>query len=283
MYQIPIIDFDLNHTLYCGQVFRWEKKDDWWMGVVRGSVVRVRQDTGTDVLWVDSDLPEVVVRWYFRLDDDLSHILSQINRDQYINASIQRYRGLHLIRQESWECLISYMLATASNIPRIKKGISMLCQILGNEIEADHYSFPNASILASACEDDISDCKLGFRASRIIKAAGLVAEGELDMDAIIHLDYHEAKQQLMLVEGIGEKVADCVLLFAFDKMEAFPVDTHVEQVVRSYYGDDEFFGGTVTKMKIGEWGRSYFGNYCGYAQQYLFYGKRLEGIRSDIR
>ncbi|MHC1575947.1 MAG: DNA-3-methyladenine glycosylase family protein [Methanosarcinaceae archaeon] len=283
MYQIPIIDFDLDHTLDCGQVFRWEKKDDWWTGVVRGSVVSVRQDTGADVLWVNSDLPEGVIRWYFRLDDDLSQILSLINRDQYINAAIAGYRGLRLIRQEPWECLISYMLATASNIPRIKKGIFRLCQIVGDEIEPDYYSFPDAGTLANACEDDISDCKLGFRASRIIKAAGLVAEGELDLDATARLDYPEAKQQLMLVKGIGEKVADCVLLFSFDKMEAFPVDTHVEQVVRSYYGDDEFFGGTVTKKKIGEWGRSYFGNYCGYAQQYLFYGKRLEGIRSDLR
>jgi N-glycosylase/DNA lyase len=170
------------------------------------------------------------------------------------------------------------MLATAWSIPNIKRGISLLSSTYGEEIGDGYYSFPEPETLARLCDGELRNCKLGFRSNRIVKAAKHVVDGDLVLDELFKVEYREAKQRLMYLEGIGEKVADCILLFAFDKMNAFPVDTHVEKVVRHYYGDREFFNGTVTKSKIGDWGRMYFGEYCGYAQQYFFYQKRLEGL-----
>ncbi len=282
MYSIKNPNIDLDHTLDCGQVFRWSKKEEWWTGIVRGYIVRIKQDKFEGSLVVDSDIEKGLLYSYFRLDDDLGSILEEVNLDSYINEAIRNYYGLRLIRQEPWECLISYMLATASNIPRIQNNISMLCSILGNEILPGYYSFPSATSLAGATCDQLCDCKMGFRTSRIIKAARAVVCGDIILEGLVDLDYESAKKELMEIDGIGEKVADCILIFSLDKMEAFPVDTHVEKLVRYYYGVDPFFNGKVTKKKIGPWGRHYFGRYCGYAQQYLFHHKRMEGLMEPV-
>ncbi|WP_135613031.1 DNA-3-methyladenine glycosylase [Methanococcoides sp. AM1] len=278
MYTIRTEDFDLDYTLDCGQVFRWDKDGDLWTGVVNGTVARISQNPDTGELLVDSSLDEEFFYHYFKLDDDLPAIFEQINKDEHMDIAINKYRGLRLIRQDPWECLISYMLATASNIPRIKKNISMLSAMFGEELEEGLYSFPKPEDLAATCCDELCECKMGFRTARIIKAANVVVTGDIVLNELFRLEYQAAKKELMSLEGIGEKVADCILLFAFDKMEGFPVDTHVEKIVRTYYGDDPFFEGKATKTKIGNWGRHYFGKYCGYAQQYLFYQKRLEGL-----
>jgi N-glycosylase/DNA lyase len=265
--------------LDCGQVFRWDKADNVWTGVVQGDVVRAWQDVKTGLVYIDSRLSPAFFRSYFRFDDNLDCILTTVNKDKYMNEAIRSYRGMRLIRQEPWECLISYLLATAWSIPNIKKGILKLSRLFGKKIDEEHYSFPQPAALAMACESDLCDCKLGFRTNRIRKAAIQIIDGDIDLNELFELDYEAAKKKLMTMDGIGEKVADCILLFAFGKTEAFPVDTHVEKVIKNYYGDHEFFKEGMTKNKIGKWGRLYFGKYCGYAQQYLFYQKRLEGLR----
>ncbi len=278
MYTLFRENFNLEYTLDCGQVFRWDYIDGWWTGVVNGDIARLQQDPESGEVQVDSELPESFFENYFRFDDDLDAILKEVNKDEFMDEAIRKYRGLRLIRQDPWECLISYILATAWSIPNIKRGISMLCKNYGEEIEDGYYSFPNPASLIHACDEDMRACKLGFRGGRVIKAARHVEEGNLVLDEIFKMDYDAAKQRLMFLEGIGEKVADCILLFAFEKMEAFPVDTHVEKVVRTIYGNQDYFNGVVTKSKIGNWGRMYFGRYCGYAQQYFFYQKRQEGL-----
>ncbi len=298
MYSFSGVDLNLDHTLDCGQVFRWEREDvdvymcvgervgDWWVGVINGDVIRARQDIESGTVLVDSSLPREFVASYFRLDDDLSQILGSINKDRYIREAIQRYRGLRLIRQEPWECMISYMLATASSIPTIKKRISLLSRMFGDKIGEGYYSFPDAVSLADADESEICECKLGFRAGRIQRAAQQVADGVFCFDEMFEMDYPGARARLMEIEGIGEKVADCILLFSLDKMESFPVDTPVRQVVEKYYSGDEYFGGGVgvklSNHKMGEWGRRYFGEYCGYAQEYLYYCWRMRGIVKDL-
>lgn len=278
MYTLLCKDFNLDHTLDCGQVFRWDKTGDWWTGVIYGRTVRICQNRSSGELTVDSSHPKEFLEHYFRFDDDLDSILHEVNNDSYMDEAIRKYRGLRLIRQEPWECLISYMLATAWSIPNIKRGISLLCSRYGKELEDGHHSFPRPEVLAGLSEEELKECKLGFRSGRIIKAASRVVDGDLVLEELFKSDYLSAKEELMVLEGIGEKVADCILLFAFDKMEAFPVDTHVEKLVRHYYGEHSFFNGAPTKSKIGDWGRMYFGRYCGYAQQYFFYQKRLEGL-----
>ncbi|MGP8320241.1 MAG: DNA-3-methyladenine glycosylase family protein [Methanosarcinaceae archaeon] len=280
MHSFSGVDFNLDHTLDCGQVFRWERECvdecEWWTGVLNANFVRTRQDTESGTVFVDSSLPHEFIAAYFRLDDDFSQILTSIDKDCYIGKALQRYRGLRLIRQDPWECMISYMLATASNIPTIKKRISLLSRMFGEEIAEGYYSFPDATSLADADESDICDCKLGFRGGRIQRAAQQVTDGEFSFGELFRMDYYGAREKLIEIEGIGEKVADCILLFSLDKMESFPVDTHVRQVVEKYYADDEYFIESMSNHKMGEWGRSYFGEYCGYAQEYLFYCWRLQ-------
>src|SRR5659263_251129 len=238
VYRIKINDFNLDHSLSCGQVFRWEKKD-WWTGIVNGVIVRAKQEDGE--LIVESSFHKELIIDYFRLDDDIQQIYASIGRDEKIASLINKYRGLRLIRQDPWECLISYMCSSNNTILNITNSIRRMCECFGNEIEKDFYSFPTPQALSCAPLCDMSQCRLGFRAPRVLK-----------------------------IEGVGNKIADCVLLFAFGKLESFPVDTHIEQIMERYYGFN--FKGPKSRKRdeMAEFARDYFGKYCGYAQEYLY-------------
>jgi len=263
-------DFDLDSTLDCGQVFRWQHSSEWWTGVVRGHIVRARQD-GCDLV-VDTGLGRDSIVRYFRLDDDMPGIYSRINTDPVMDDLIHRFRGLRLVRQQPWECLISYMASSCKSIPNIKDSISNLCRQYGDDLGQD-FSFPTAEVLARTTENRLRETKLGFRSANILEVARKVDRGELDLGAPFELEYGEARELLMGMRGIGPKIADCVLLFAYDKLEAFPVDTHILSVMNEHYG--RFLVGPKSRQSgiIGEFARSYFGQYGGYAQQYLFYSR----------
>lgn len=277
MYRLNSPLFNLNYTLDCGQVFRWSREGEIWTGVVGGQVVRLSQEDDGDLL-IDSTHSPEFFEHYFRLDDDLFRIYKAVNKDQLIDRALEKYSGLRLVRQDPWECLISYMLATASSIPTIQKRISHLSEFFGEELEDGYHAFPDPEALATADPYLLGQCKMGFRTERVQAAAELVYSKELDLEALFHLDYSTARARLMQLKGIGEKVADCILLFAFGKMESFPVDTHIRQIIQHYHIDDLFFESGPSLSRMGDWGRSYFGPYCGYAQQYLFYQKRVEGF-----
>jgi N-glycosylase/DNA lyase len=140
-----------------------DKVGDRWTGVVQGDVVRAWQDLKTGVVRIDSRLPKDFFLNYFRLDDDLDSILEAVNKDKYMDEAISGYRGMRLIRQDPWECLISYLLATAWSIPNIKNGIYKLSRTFGEEIAHGYHSFPKPGSLAIACDSDLCDCRLGFR------------------------------------------------------------------------------------------------------------------------
>ncbi|MDF1531944.1 MAG: DNA glycosylase [Methanosarcinales archaeon] len=263
-------DFNLDYTLDCGQVFRWKRTGEWWEGVVCGHVIRTRQVEG--VLEVQTGLSRDRIREYFRLDDDMQKIYDTINRDAVMDRLVRQYRGLHVIRQQPWECLISYMASSCKSIPNIKDSISNLCIQYGEDL-GGHYSFPDPEILSQTTEQLLRQTKLGFRAGNILEVAKLVERGELDLEVPFELEYDEAKRLLMKVRGIGPKIADCVLLFAYDKLEAFPADTHILSVMQEHYG--RYLAGPKNKAQdvISEFARSYFGPYAGYAQQYLYYSR----------
>jgi N-glycosylase/DNA lyase len=267
-------DFDLDCTLDCGQVFRWRRSGDWWTGVIRGHIVQAKQD-GSDLM-VDTGLDRDSIVRYFRLDDDMPGIYSRINTDPVMDELIHRFRGLRLIRQEPWECLISYMASSCKSIPNIKDSISNLCRQYGDDLGRE-FSFPRSDMLARTTEKRLRETKLGFRSANILEVARKVDRGELDLGAPFDLEYEEARKLLMGMRGIGPKIADCVLLFAYDKLEAFPVDTHILSVMDKHYG--RFLAGPKSRQSfiISEFARSYFGQYAGYAQQYLFYS----GIYDD--
>ena len=267
MYRIKINDFNLDHSLSCGQVFRWEKKD-WWTGIVNGVIVRAKQEDGE--LIVESSFHKELIIDYFRLDDDIRQIYASIGRDEKIVSLINKYRGLRLIRQDPWECLVTYMCSSNNTIRNITNSIRRMCECFGNEIEKGFYSFPTSQALSCAPLCDMSQCRLGFRAPRVLKIANIVAKGEFDLYGIKDLSYRKGREELLKIEGVGNKIADCVLLFAFGKLESFPVDTHIEQIMERYYGFN--FKGPKSKKRdeMAEFARNYFGKYCGYAQEYLY-------------
>jgi len=286
--------FSLEHTLACGQAFRWERAGKWWYGVVGERVLKVRQDE--NFLWFEA-YPRSVgagsLSNYFRLDDDLALILSKINKDEHINEAIGRFCGLRLLRQGPWECLISYICATNKNIPAIKDMISNICERFGEAVDFEGrtlFTFPKPGELARASVEELRLCKLGFRAKRVLKAAEMVSDGGLDFESLRKMSCEEARRELLGLPGVGPKVADCVLLFSLDKLMAFPVDVWMKRVVLDCYGrffERSFVDGVLSKgglsrgeyKTIGDFGREYFGEYAGYAQEYLFHFARCQSRR----
>ena len=173
-----ITPFYLGPTLDCGQVFRWERLNGWWYGVIRGKVIKIRH-VGDELQFQSSSerVDMSFIQDYFRLDDNLPLILSKINQDEHIRRAIQHLHGLRITRQEPWECLISYICATYRNIPAIKGMIHNLCRQFGRKIAFDGYSFytfPKPSDLAEASIEDIRKCKLGFRAKRVLETSKIM-------------------------------------------------------------------------------------------------------------
>jgi N-glycosylase/DNA lyase len=268
VYRFNTLDFNLDFTLSCGQAFRWEK-NDWWTGVVNGKIIRAKQEN--DELLIDSTLDKKIIRDYFRLDDDLREIYSEIDRDSFIHSLIQKYRGLRLIKQDTWECLVSYICSSNNTIRNITNSIRRLCECFGTEIEKGYYSFPPPEALAEVELCDLTQCRMGFRAPNVLNIATKIANDEFDLYGIKALSYLEGRKELAKIRGVGNKIADCVLLFAFGKLESFPVDTHIEQIMDRLYG--EYFRSVMKSKKreeIAEFARRYFGRYCGYAQEYLY-------------
>ena len=266
--------FHLDCTLSCGQLFRWEKQGDWWAGVVGRKLVGVCQEGSTLAY---RGFEENEIRSYFQLDLDLDRVLASIDRDPVIHKAIKQHHGLRLVSQDPWECLISYLCAQNANIPRIRKMVASLSLALGEEIDRSHYAFPSADTLAACTLRDLEACRLGYRAAYLIEAARRVVACPGWADRVALLPYVEARRMLREFPGVGPKVADCVLLFSFQKLEAFPVDVWIRRVVRRYYLRDACAGspGSCREYEvIRRFGQEYFGEYAGYAQEYLFAAHR---------
>ncbi len=216
----PDQPFDLDLTLSCGQAFRWEKTNGWWRGgVVDGRAVRIRQD-GSRLMFEGAD--DGFVRDYFRLDQDLPAILSSIDRDAAIGAAIRECRGLRLVRQPPWECLISYLCATNTNIPAVKRRVALMAERYGRPVDGPSgraYAFPGPEALAGGVpHGDLWDCKLGYRTNYVREAAGYAAEHPDWAERVAALPFEEARQALMQLrgrgaEGGGLRAALCVRVF----------------------------------------------------------------------
>ena len=273
-------------TLCCGQVFSWDKRGDWWYGVAGDRVFKVRQVGGK---FEYANVDEAFVISYFGLDQDLQKIADAVNKDVHIAKALHEYWGLRLIRQDPWECLVSYICATYKSIPAIKHMLNNLAKKFGTKKVLDgyeFYTFPQCETLASATEADLASCGLGYRAKYLVATSKMVHAQNFDLSALRKLPYAEAKKALMVFPGVGAKVADCVLLFSLGKTEAFPVDVWVKRVILNHYGDKlppELLE-KLTKQeslsssnyeRLNAFGRGYFGQYAGYAQEYLYHYERM--------
>ncbi|HOB17703.1 MAG TPA: DNA glycosylase [Candidatus Methanoculleus thermohydrogenotrophicum] len=268
----PDQPFDLDRTLSCGQAFRWEKVEGWWQGIVNGRAISIRQD---ERLLTFSGVDAEFVGYYFRLDQDLSAILSSINRDPVIGMAIQECRGLRLVRQQPWECLVSYICATNTNIPAVKRRVSLMAERFGRPVDGPFgtvYTFPEPEVLASVSHADLRDCRLGYRTEYVSSAAVFATEHPGWTKKIAPLPFEDARQALMELRGVGPKAADCVLLFAFGFFEAFPVDVWIHRIMAETYLPD-IAGKRCTPAdyeRIRRFARDYFGEFAGYAQEYLY-------------
>ena len=284
--------FNLDYTLSCGQTFRWQH-DEWWVGVVGQAVLKLQQKGGTLKFEGSADnLNSEFVKRYFRLDDDLNKIYSQIAKDKHVREAVDRFRGLRLLRQEPWECLISYICATHTSIPAIKQMIYELSRRFGRSIAFEgevFFGFPRPQALAEASVGELRLCKLGYRAESVGETARLVGKGGFDLESLRRMPYAEAKKALMSLPGVGPKVADCVLLFSLDKLEAFPIDVWMKRIMLDFYAgyfDPSFVNRVKCKagLSLGEYraiydvGRRVFGDYLGYAQEYLYHFKRCQEL-----
>ena len=270
--------FDLAATLECGQAFRWRRFGEWHHGVIYGNAIHLRQHL-LGIEFRSHPAPEAEVepalRDYLRLNDDLDEIYRAIDLDERMHEMIERYRGMRLLRQEPWECLIAFILSANSNIPRISNTIENMSRRLGKQFTFRgllYHTFPVSEVLVAVEEKGLRAMGLGFRARYVAQASQTVADGELDLEELCSMPYEEAREALMEVPGVGDKVADCVLLFSLDKLEAFPIDRWVRRAVGEWY----FEGKQVAYKAVRAWARDYFGPYAGYAQQYLFHGRRVE-------
>jgi N-glycosylase/DNA lyase len=267
-------EYDLDATLNSGQAFRWRRAGNGWEGVIGQRWVRLRRDNET-TLTAEAMAPVSDWTWltdYLQLGLGLETVLATFPRDEPLGAAVKACRGLRLLRQDPWECLASFILSSTKQIVQIRQIVAVLCERYGQPLPAPAGSgpargFPDAARFARAGELELRGCKMGFRAPYLVAAARRVADGDLDLDALRRLSPAEARAQLMALPGVGPKIADCVLLFAYGFPEVFPVDVWVMKALQTLY----FPRRRATPKRLHQFAKSYFGPNAGYAQQYLFH------------
>ena len=269
-----ITDFNLKYTLESGQSFRWKRIDNAYYGVVEGRILKIYQDN--DTLTIDSSRDEDETTFtsqmyhYLDLNRDLAHILDAVNVDAYIDRAIGRFRGMRLLNQEIWETIASFILSQNNNIARIRKIIRTLSERFGQKVEYDgyvDYTFPTPNTLAQAGIDQFFECGTGYRASYLWNAANNVANGVLVLETLKQFNYVDAKHELMKLQGVGEKVADCICLFSLGHLAALPIDVWLyKRIFERIY-----LRKTAKPKEIQDFAKQYFREYVGYAQQYLFH------------
>jgi N-glycosylase/DNA lyase len=271
---LPARDYDLAATLDSGQVFRWQRQDNTWTGIVGKNWVRLTQHSGSILAeTVERQKDWQWLREFLQADVQLAEILRTFPDDDPMKAAVAACHGLRVLRQDPWECLASFILSSTKQIVQIRQIVANLCDSFGEPLApppaSDRlvYSFPRPEKIAALSEAQLRDCKMGFRAPNLLAAARWVAEGKFDLEQIRRVDYSAARAELMKLRGVGGKIADCVLLFAYGFDSAFPVDVWIERALQQLY----FPRRRVGEKRLRHFAATHFGPHAGYAQQYLFH------------
>lgn len=273
-----ISDFDLEQTFECGQCFRWEKCGEGYAGVAYGRALKIAQREDSVILY-DTSIEDWDKLWrrYFDADRDYSEIKRRLSQDSVMKSAVNFGGGIRILNQEPFECLISFIISASNNIPRIKGIIQKLCLAFGEKITycgEEYHAFPSAERLAALTLDDLSVIKAGFRDKYILNAAKAVTNGQTDLECLLKADSAYAKSELLKLSGVGNKVADCVLLFGLGKHESYPIDVWIKRVTEQFFFD----GRDTPKEVISKFAAEKFGEFGGFAQQYLFYAARENKI-----
>ena len=272
--------FELNHIFDCGQCFRWNIEEDGsYTGVIKNGVLNVKKEKN-DIIFtgnLDGDIKKVVED-YFDLNtnyENLKNALSQI--DTNMKNSIEYGYGIRILNQDLWECIISFIISANNNIPRIKGIIDRLSKKCGKKVifnEKEYYLFPTPEAVSKLSVQDLRDLGLGFRDKRVYTTTKMIIEKQVDLDKIENMNNSEdIRNELLKLDGVGPKVADCIMLFSLKRFDVFPIDVWVRRVMNDLYihNEDET---KVDKKHINKVSNEMFGDIPGIAQQYLFYWRR---------
>ena len=262
---------NIHETINSGQIFLWENYRDTWF-VIDGNDIIMAKQTPFKIMAFSKKSKN-----FFREDDNYEKILKNITADKIVKNAIKHYPGLRVTRQDPFQCCISFIISANSNIPKIRMGLQKLCRKFGTRVmfqKKEFFLFPRPKMLAKATLQDLQECKLGYRSKYVLDTSRTIASGEIDFDELKKADYQEAKELLLKLPGVGDKVADCIMLFSLEKLEAFPLDTWVVKILQKYYSDDFCMDKkTISKNKYENIHRSvlkHFGKYAGYSQQFLY-------------
>ena len=255
-------NFVLAQTLDCGQAFRWQElEEDLWQGVAFGKHLKIGAKDGVITLYdtTEEDFYEI---WqnYFDLERDYPEILRTLSANEVLKTAGEYAYGIRILRQEPWEALCSFIISQNNNIPRIKGIVERLCENFGDKIADGVYSFPSAQKIASLTLEDLAILRSGFRAKYILDAAKKVASGEIVLEELRNMPLDTARAELVKIYGVGEKVADCTLLFGLSHINAFPKDVWIKRATQ------KLFDGVLPECAT---------DYAGIAQQYIFHYARM--------
>ncbi|MEA4894575.1 MAG: DNA glycosylase [Oscillospiraceae bacterium] len=259
-------ELDLKKTFECGQCFRWSADESGqYTGVVRGKALTLREEDGRILCSApDGDIP--FWREYFDLGVDYDEMSKPFTDPSYLKKCADFGRGIRILRQDPWETLVSFIISQCNNIPRIRNIIATLCNRFGEEIAPGLFAFPPADALAALDEKDLSPLRCGYRAEYILCAARAVTNGELDFEVLPNLPSEAAFSEVRRIRGIGDKVANCFMLYGLHRMDRFPIDVWMKRALERHFPENYDPG--------------VLGPYAGLAQQYIFYYARTNE-RSD--
>lgn len=252
--------FNAEYTLFCGQAFRWKKTgENTFHGITAGTVADIEINEKEMIFRnTDEETFNSVWKKYFDLDTDYAHIVKGFGNDPCLKKAAEEYYGIRILRQDSFEALISFIISQNNNIPRIMGIIERLCENFGTKIGED-YAFPTLEQLKNITVEDLAPLRAGFRSKYIVDAVQKVTSGEVCLEEIEKMPIEQARQTLMKIKGVGAKVAECTLLYGFGRKEAFPVDVWVKRIMQ------ELYGGGMPQCES---------EHLGIAQQYLFHWRR---------
>ena len=299
---IPAPDFDLEKTLGSGQVFHWGKTGNGFVGTIGKFPLYVEQHGGFLRAKMEGGAPATLRAWgaakpgsqelappivqlvahYFGLDHPLAEICESFPNDPVMNAARDFCRGLRIIRQPKWECLATFICSSMKQVAHIRQISLALRKRFGDQRKIGSrvmYTFPSPQRIARASESQLRECKLGYRAKNLRATAQLVSSGECDLELWSTLPDSDLRKNLSELPGVGAKIANCVMLFAYERLRAFPIDVWIERVLRRRYFPRR------KKMKaqqLREFSETYFGEHGGYAQQYLFHHARTALRKSGV-
>lgn len=262
---------DLDHTINSGQVFLWSKESRYWYGIHGDDIIRIERE--------NSKITSLKHRTYdlFRDSDRPSRIYNLLSADPVLKLAISRFKGLRIIRQDPFQCTISFIVSSNSSILKIKKSLDQLCKKFGDKVVFDNkefHTFPDPEDIAKASIRDLAQCGFGYRTAFVKNASDSILRKEISFEEIKKMPYSEAKKEIMKISGVGHKVSDCILLFSLENLEAFPLDRWMIRALQNHYSKKfHIETKTITPKQyelLHEKIVENFGQYSGYAQQFLF-------------